>query len=172
MLVASSSAPGWIALGISGTTLLWTMFWSVWQQRQSTRPRLAARTAITFPIIPNAEVLPHIQVEAANTGAVPVRITGVMVHVKGIDGSLAITSWKWQSPEPLPTTLEPGSGHWQAFYETADLKDALDKHYGERSTWRVRARITTSGDRRFMSTARKRTWRRPWKQKWTKVVRL
>jgi len=37
-----SNAPGWIALGIAAATLLWTMFWSVFQGRRTTNPRLHA----------------------------------------------------------------------------------------------------------------------------------
>lgn len=76
-----------------------------------TTPRLRVRTALSFPVVPGAPVDPYLNVEVANAGAVAVRLTSVVIQIRGRSESLAIAQWRWQSPDSLPCELEPGSGH-------------------------------------------------------------
>jgi hypothetical protein len=145
------------------------MFWSVWQQRQQSRPKLAARTALSFPVGPRLPVKGFVNVEIANVGPVPVRATGMVLLVQGIRETLAVMNLLWQSPAELPLVLEPGSGHWQAFVDPDVVRSSLNARYGPRKHWKIRARIGIAGEAKFVSFAGRRRWWRPWRTKWTTI---
>jgi hypothetical protein len=163
-----TSKPAWVAIGLSASTLVWTVFWSVWQNRKSTRPRLKGRTSLAIPVFPTGPIKTYLSVEAANVGAVPATLSSVLLVVRGTDQTLAVTRWFWETPEPLPARLEPGAGHWTGFADPAELLLTLSREFGERRTWHVRADFGIVGGRRFRSTAGRLRWR-PWQTRWTRL---
>ena len=163
-----SSKPAWVAIGLSASTLVWTVFWSVWQNRRTTRPRLKGQTAIAIPVFPTGPIKSYLSVEAANVGPVPVRLSSVLLVVKGMDQTLAVTHWFWETPEPLPARLEAGAGHWTGFADPDELIQTLRREFGERAAWHVRADFGIAGGRRFRSRAGRRHWR-PWRTRWTRL---
>jgi hypothetical protein len=159
MVIAASSAPAWIALGIAGTTLVWTMFWSVWQHRRTTRVHVRVRTTIALPISGNTPGVPHLSVEAANDGPVAATINSVTLRVRGRREYLIV---QWQYADQLPVRLEPGAGHWQGMVPVSHVRQQLaDSFGGPQSDWRVHGVVATTVGRTFESH-RVMSRRHPW----------
>ena len=150
-----SNAPGWIALGIAGATLLWTMFWSVFQNRRTTNPRLHVRAAFSIPVMAGRLGPNQLGVEVNNTGPVPCKLLSVVLQVRGRQERV-VPPWSLQTPGQLPITLEPGSGHWTGLIGMEQLRSGLDGK-------QVRAVVRIAGDREFRSRVESRFgFRRRW----------
>lgn len=140
----------WVAIGISAAAFVWTVGWSVWLHRQTSRPSLTV-TASHGVSLPGA--IPCLSIQAANIGPVAVKIDSLLIRVKGQAQSLLLGyDWLQQSPGPLPVVLEPGSGHWIGLYRLDLLRQQIDGYFGPRPGRKVRADFSIAGGRRFRST--------------------
>jgi hypothetical protein len=136
--VSTSSLLAVIAIGISGLTLLWTIFWSIYTHRRSTLTRLVVRTAFSVPVgYDNRLWRAAVDISATNTGAVTVTVTGAAIQVKGKKETLSPMEWVVQQPSPLPLVLEPGK-HWSGLVDAGAIIDALARKWGPRKEWVIR----------------------------------
>jgi hypothetical protein len=145
-----------IAISLSTLTLLWTIGWSVYTHRQSTRPSvIVLGRAERFypgrapPGVP-VDVLPRLMVDVtvANTGQVPVTISSVAFEIDGQRETLPVWEWMTQSPHPLPTPLAPG-GYWTGLVESGRLTDWLVERYGQRTPRKIRPVVETPAGGRY-----------------------
>lgn len=176
VVVGASNGAAWAAIGISLSTLTWTVFWSVWQNRRTTRPRLRATTAIGFPVFPVGPVRAHVTLSAANTGPVPLTVNGVKLNVRGSDNDLVIIRWAWQTPEPLPIRLEPGAGLWTGMIEEEEIRSILRREFEAEGPWDVRGVFGASGGLTFTSRGGRRrhryrgvSWPGLRRYRWTRI---
>lgn len=147
---SSSNMPGWIALGVAAATLVWTMFWSVFQNRRTTNPRLHVRTAHSIAVLRGQLGRDQLGVEVNNTGPVACQVLSVVLAVKGGKKAL-IPQWSLQPVGALPVTLEPGSGHWTGLIDLEELHKAVTDHFGSGDGRKVRAIVRIAGGREFRS---------------------
>jgi hypothetical protein len=72
---------------------------------------------------------------------------------------VAILDWVSQTPQPLPMRLEPGS-HWTGLVAVDPLKADLDRHYGPRKHWHIRAIMGDSAGRAYKAKRVATGWHR------------
>lgn len=127
-----------VAIAISGLTLLWTIGWSIYTHRRSTLARVAVTNSFSIPVYGDQLGEAAIDITATNAGSVTVTITGAQLRVRRRKGTLAPVEWVVQSPANLPTVLEPGK-HWTGMVNARSIIQALDRQYGPRKKWTVKA---------------------------------
>jgi hypothetical protein len=155
----------YIALAISGLTLLWTIYWSFSQRRLATRPRLTVRSVWAF--VPRGpELGPRcIQTTATNTGLAAVTVEGSSLLIRGRRGDrISVMEWVHQDPS-LPTRLEPAA-RWTGIVDADSVKSGLDHDLGARAHWSVRPIVGDSTGRAHKATPVAVGWRRLLRRRW------
>jgi hypothetical protein len=166
-LALSTSAQASIAIGLSAAALFWTILWSIWLYRRTSRPRLKCRTAITITAAFTPDVRQYLSATAANTGAVPVTLEVVTLRVRGHNNTI-LPAWMAERPEPLSARLDAGAGHWTGYSDPNQLRHDLNEHYGQRDKWKVRAVFSIAGGKKFKSTSGFRRWK-IFPSRWTTI---
>jgi hypothetical protein len=119
-----------IAISLSALTFLWTIGWSLYTHRRSTRPSVLVSGSFALPLSEGGEAgATAVDVTVTNTGQVAVTISSVAFEIEGRDETLAILEWPVQSPRPLPTPLATGD-HWTGLVEAGRLVGSLVQQYG------------------------------------------
>lgn len=138
IIAISASKLSIIAISLSALTFLWTIGWSIYTHRQSTRPNVVVRGTFAVPIYPGgAAGAVSIDVTVTNTGQMPVTISSVAFEIQGQQQTLAVMEWLVESPRPLPIPLGSGD-HWHALVEAERLTGSLLQQYGPTATRRIR----------------------------------
>jgi hypothetical protein len=147
-------ALGLVAIILAGASFAWSIFWSVWQHRRLTKARL--NVSLTFGTMTSGPAAwkPCADITASN-GVVPVTLSAATFLVKGESGSAVVIDWAVQDPQPLPLLVGSG-GHWMGMIEIEDLVRGFAHNWGPRSTWKVRAALSTPGGRKFRSKSKSR----------------
>jgi hypothetical protein len=143
----TDGAVAWLALGVSGSTLLWTMFWSVLERRHAdqrhadlTQPKLVVKCSLATPVYGGRVRDACLDLTVTNAGMVAITIAGSYLQVRGESTQLALIDWVTQTPQQLPITLDPGS-HWTGLVAARTIARSLTKQYGARDTWQLRAYV-------------------------------
>ena len=140
----------WIALGLSLAAFLWTVGWSLWLYRRSSRPRLIARARLAVTSYPTGNPQQCLSLEATNSGSIPVTLNSVVIEIEGRGETILVTHWLHQHPD-LPARLDPGAGVWTGFADLDDLRRHLTDALGPDPSRQVRVNFGIAGGHRFRS---------------------
>jgi hypothetical protein len=127
-----------VAVTISLLSLAWTVGWSIYTHRRTTRPAVTVRGTWAFPVSdsgPGDEIL--IDVTATNTGLVPVELTSAKFEVRGVSENVVLLNSRLQTPSPLPIRLEAG-GYWTGYAGVRELGETLARHLPHAASWKIR----------------------------------
>ncbi|HEY6583915.1 MAG TPA: hypothetical protein VIZ29_03615, partial [Gaiellaceae bacterium] len=86
-----------------------------------------------------------------NTGAVPVTLNSVTIHMPGTKDWLLIAGWVLQDPAPLAHLLTPGAT-WHGFADLDDIKRALATKTRRPPPWRVRVAVNDAAGRAYYAS--------------------
>jgi hypothetical protein len=111
-----------------------------------------------------------IMLTATNSGQVPVTLSGCKLFIRGQpeETSVAPIDWVAQAPSRLPIRLDPG-GHWTGMIAADPVKQSLDRHFGPREHWEVRAALWDTAGRTYRPARSRKGWRRLWPSPWMKL---
>jgi hypothetical protein len=165
------------AIVISGLALAWTIVWSIYSHRRTSRPSISARAAWTYPVydLPSGGSQlgdATVGITATNNGPMPVTISTAKFLIRGIGKGTSVVPMEWvaQTPRDLPVRLQPGD-HWTGLAHADSVKASIDRHLGPRRRWRVRPVVADTADRTYRAVIYRRGWRRftPGARRWLEL---
>jgi hypothetical protein len=138
---------------VSGTlavlTFGWTIGWSIWQHRQTTRPKLFV--AGSFAVLGTDPPERVFETRAVNDGLVPVTLSVASSEVEGVTDQVIWLNYLSQSPAPLPHLVPPGE-HWRGLIDAGGFRQGLASLPGVGDPpWRVRVSVKDLGHRFYHS---------------------
>jgi hypothetical protein len=127
----------------------WTIGWSIWQHRATTRPALAVTGS--FAIIATDPPREVFAIKAVNDGPIPVTVTGVLAEAEGATEYLAVVRFVHQEPGLLPHVVPPGE-RWEGFTDAAQFREGIARLAGASvPPWRTRVAVRDAGSRTYDS---------------------
>ena len=127
----------------------WTIFWSIWQHRQTSRPKLTV--VGSFAVLGTDPPVRVFETRAVNDGLVPVTLSIASAEIEGVTDQLIWFNYFSQAPAPLPHLVPPGE-HWQGLVEADEFRKGLASLPGAGdSPWRVRVSVKDVGQRFYYS---------------------
>jgi hypothetical protein len=105
-----------VAASVSGLTFLWTIFWSIYEHRQRTRPTLRVIVKLAY-VHPYGQ--PFVDITVTNTGQPAAELRGIDIYFKHRPEHVALVGW-WRQ-NALPCHLETGNS-WNGLIESQPVK--------------------------------------------------
>jgi hypothetical protein len=132
-----------VAVTIAALGFGWTVWWSRYQHRATTTPKLTVSGS--FAVLITEPVQDVYGIRAVNDGLVPVTVTGCFAEAEGIDDHLVFA--RFVMPTKLPVLLTTGE-HWEGLIDADQFREGFSKLPGAGSgPWRVRVGVRDAGGR-------------------------
>jgi hypothetical protein len=138
------------ALVISVATCAWTVAWSIYEFRQSSRREIRVHAWLGMTAGPaGKEGIDTVDLSAVNTGRVPITLRVANVRIIG-DRQLPLTNWMHQEPRPLGSraVVHPGET-WVGLIDANALVADVKRVTKAPPPWQVVFAVTDADDNRY-----------------------
>jgi hypothetical protein len=138
-----------VALTLALLSFLWTIGWSIYTHRKTTRPQVQVEGR--FSVLGTEPVMRTYGFIVVNDGLVPATISSASVEVEGADNFFAFVRFAMQSGGELPAVLGPGAS-WTGFVLADELRNGVAEIAGDlEPPWRYRLHVGGPGSRDYAS---------------------